>query len=123
MKEYCFTVTKTGYIHVEADSLEEAEAKLKKILVTTMWWPNKLAKNCNWLGNYRRSRTRRGGKLMEEEYKEFNLVVNHKAVVLISADSEEEAIEKWNDAVAHQYDLEYTGEKPKFTGEIWEHDG
>ena len=29
MKEYCFTVTKTGWIHVEADSLEEAEAKLK----------------------------------------------------------------------------------------------
>ena len=30
MKEYCFTVTKTGWIHVEADSLEEAEAKLQK---------------------------------------------------------------------------------------------
>ena len=30
MKEYCFTVTKTGYIHVEANSLEEAEAKLEK---------------------------------------------------------------------------------------------
>jgi len=60
---------------------------------------------------------------MEEEYKEFNLIVNHKAVVLIAADTEEEAIQKWNDALAHEYDLEYTGEKPEFTGEIWEHDG
>ena len=24
MKEYCFTVTKTGWIHVEADSVEDA---------------------------------------------------------------------------------------------------
>ena len=30
MKEYCFTVTKTGWIHVEADSLEDAEAKLQE---------------------------------------------------------------------------------------------
>ena len=28
--EYCFTVTKTGYIHVEADSLEDAEARLQE---------------------------------------------------------------------------------------------
>ena len=53
----------------------------------------------------------------------FNLIVNHRAVVLIDADTKEEAIEKWNDSHAHQYDLEYTGKKPKFTGEIWEHDG
>ena len=55
--------------------------------------------------------------------KEFKLVVNHSAMVHICADTEEEAIQKWNDSVAHQYDLEYTGQKPKFTGEIWEHDG
>ena len=60
---------------------------------------------------------------MEEEYKEFNLIVNHRAVVLIDADTEEEAIQKWNDSHAYQYDLEYSAEKPKFTGEIWEHDG
>ena len=30
MNEYCFTVTKTGWIHVEADSLEEAQSKLEK---------------------------------------------------------------------------------------------
>ena len=30
MKEFCFTVTKTGYINVEADSLEDAEAKLQE---------------------------------------------------------------------------------------------
>ena len=61
---------------------------------------------------------------MEEEYKEFNLVVNHRAVVLIDADTEEEAIQQWNDcSISHQYDLEYLNEKPKFTGEIWEHDG
>jgi len=54
---------------------------------------------------------------------EFNLIVNHRAVVLIGADTEEEAIQKWNDSLAHEYDLEYTGEKPEFTGEIWEHDG
>ena len=29
MKEFCFTVTKTGYIHVEADSIEDAEARLQ----------------------------------------------------------------------------------------------
>ena len=29
MKNFCFTVTKTGYINVEADSLENAEAKLQ----------------------------------------------------------------------------------------------
>ena len=28
MKEFCFTVTKTGYMNVEAESLEDAEAKL-----------------------------------------------------------------------------------------------
>ena len=28
--EYCFTVTKTGYMHVEADSLEDAEARLQE---------------------------------------------------------------------------------------------
>ena len=55
--------------------------------------------------------------------KEFNLIVNHRAVVLIGADTEEEAIQKWNDALAHEYDLEYCESKPKFTGEIWEHDG
>ena len=55
--------------------------------------------------------------------KEFNLIVNIRAVVLISADTEEEAIQKWNDSLAHEYDLEYTGQKPKFTGEIWGHDG
>ena len=32
MKEYCFTVTKTGWIHVEADSVEDAEAILKENL-------------------------------------------------------------------------------------------
>ena len=30
MKEFCFTVTKTGYINVEADSLEDAEARLQE---------------------------------------------------------------------------------------------
>ena len=30
MKEFCFTVTKTGYIHVEADSLQDAEARLQE---------------------------------------------------------------------------------------------
>ena len=30
MKEFCFTVTKTGWIHVEADSVEDAEARLQK---------------------------------------------------------------------------------------------
>ena len=30
MKEYCFTVTKTGWIHVEADSVEDAEARLQQ---------------------------------------------------------------------------------------------
>ena len=29
MKEFCFTVTNTGYIHVEADSIEDAEARLQ----------------------------------------------------------------------------------------------
>ena len=29
MKEFCFTVTKTGYMNVEAESLEDAEAKLQ----------------------------------------------------------------------------------------------
>ena len=29
MKEFCFTVTKTGYIHVEGDSIEDAEARLQ----------------------------------------------------------------------------------------------
>ena len=36
MKEFSFTVTKTGYINVEADSIEDAEARYRKILVTTM---------------------------------------------------------------------------------------
>ena len=30
MKEFSFEVTKTGYIHVEADSLEDAEARLQE---------------------------------------------------------------------------------------------
>ena len=30
MKEYSFTVQKTGWIHVEADSLEHAEARLQE---------------------------------------------------------------------------------------------
>ena len=30
MKEFCFTVTKTGYVNVEADSFEDAEAKLQE---------------------------------------------------------------------------------------------
>ena len=30
MKEFSFTVTKTGYINVEADSFEDAEAKLQE---------------------------------------------------------------------------------------------
>ena len=34
---------------------------------------------------------------MEEEYKEFKLIVTHKAMVHICADSEEEAIQQWND--------------------------
>ena len=61
---------------------------------------------------------------MEEECKEFKLIVNHKAMVHICADTEEEAIQQWNDcSISHEYDLEYLNEKPKFTGEIWEHDG
>ena len=60
---------------------------------------------------------------MEEEYKEFKLIVNHKAMVHICASTEEDAIQQWNDAIAHEFDLEYLNEKPKFTGEIWEHDG
>ena len=30
MKEFSFTVTKTGWIHVEADSVEDAEARLQE---------------------------------------------------------------------------------------------
>ena len=30
MKEFSFTVTKTGYINVEADSIEDAETKLQE---------------------------------------------------------------------------------------------
>ena len=30
MKEYSFTVTKTGWINVEADSFEDAEARLQE---------------------------------------------------------------------------------------------
>ena len=30
MNEYCFTVTKTGWIHVEADSVEDAKARLQE---------------------------------------------------------------------------------------------
>ena len=30
MKEYSFTVTKTGWINVEADSVEDAEARLQE---------------------------------------------------------------------------------------------
>ena len=30
MKEFCFTVTKTGCINVEADSIEDAEARLQE---------------------------------------------------------------------------------------------
>ena len=30
MKEFVFTVTKTGYVNVEADSFEDAEAKLQE---------------------------------------------------------------------------------------------
>ena len=30
MNNFCFTVTKTGYISVEADSFEDAEAKLQE---------------------------------------------------------------------------------------------
>ena len=30
MNEYSFTVTKTGYINVEADSIEDAEARLQE---------------------------------------------------------------------------------------------
>jgi len=32
MKEFSFEVTKTGWIHVEADSIEDAEAILKENL-------------------------------------------------------------------------------------------
>ena len=32
MKEFSFEVTKTGWIHVEADSVEDAEAILKENL-------------------------------------------------------------------------------------------
>ena len=60
---------------------------------------------------------------MEERPKEFKLIVTHKAMVHICAASEEDAIEEWNDAIAHEFDLEYLNEQPKFTGEIWEHDG
>ncbi len=58
-----------------------------------------------------------------EKQKEFKLVVNHSAMVHICADTEEEAIQKWNDALAQEYDLEYFERKPEFTGQIWEHDG
>ena len=60
---------------------------------------------------------------MEEECNEFKLIVAHKAMVHICACTEEDAIQQWNDAIAHEFDLEYLDEKPKFTGEIWEHDG
>ena len=30
MKEFSFTVTKTGYINVEADTVEDAEARLQE---------------------------------------------------------------------------------------------
>ena len=60
---------------------------------------------------------------MKEEYKEFKLIVTHKAMVHICADSKKDAIKQWKDAIAHEFDLEYLDEKPKFTGEIWEHDG
>ena len=32
MSNFCFTVTKTGYINVEADSFEDAEARLQENL-------------------------------------------------------------------------------------------
>jgi len=37
MKEFCFTVTKTGYVNVEADSFEDAEAILKENLGSFMF--------------------------------------------------------------------------------------
>ena len=61
---------------------------------------------------------------MEEECKEFKLIVTHKAMIHIRAYTEEEAIQEWKDcSISHQYDIEYLNEKPEFTGEIWEHDG
>ena len=30
MNNFCFTVTKTGYMNVEAESFEDAEAKLRE---------------------------------------------------------------------------------------------
>ena len=30
MNEYCFTVQTTGWIHVEADTVEDAEARLQE---------------------------------------------------------------------------------------------
>ena len=50
MKEFSFTVTKTGWIHVEADSLEDAEAKLEKDHGHYYEWLLKLAKICQMVG-------------------------------------------------------------------------
>ena len=49
MKEFSFTVQKTGWIHVEADSLEVLKQDYKRTSVTTMWLL-KLAKNCQMVG-------------------------------------------------------------------------
>ena len=58
MNEFSFEVTKTGWIHVEADSVEDAEARLQEnfghfYVITRNW--RRIVK---WLGNHRRSRTR-----------------------------------------------------------------
>ena len=54
---------------------------------------------------------------------DYQFTVTQTGIICVDANSEEEAIQQWNDAIAHEFDLEYLNEKPKFTGEIWEHDG
>ena len=49
MKEYSFTVQKTGWIHVEADSLEDAEARLQESF-GHYYVITELAKNCQTVG-------------------------------------------------------------------------
>ena len=49
MKEFSFEVTKTGWIHVEADSVEDAEARLQESF-GHYYVILKLAKNCQTVG-------------------------------------------------------------------------
>ena len=58
MNEYSFTVTKTGYINVEADSVEDAEAKLQENFGHFYVITETGEELSNGWENHRRSRTR-----------------------------------------------------------------